>query len=118
MSRDSATLIDLVRAATLTLQFTRDMSHAAFREDVKTQSAVLHQLLVLGEAVKRLSPEFRADHPTIPWPMIAGMRDRLIHAYDAVDLDEVWRTVNRDVPALLSALEPSLPPAEERPDNG
>jgi uncharacterized protein with HEPN domain len=55
----------------------------------KTQSAVLHQLLVIGEAVKRLSQDFRRDHPEIPFALIAGMRDKLIHEYDDVDLEEV-----------------------------
>lgn len=74
---------------------------AAFLEDYKTQSAVLHQLMVIGEAVKRLSVEFRDDHPVVPWSLIAGMRDKLIHGYDIVDLDEVWRTAEVDVPELL-----------------
>jgi uncharacterized protein with HEPN domain len=85
------------------------MDQAAFFGDLKTQSAVLHQLMVLGEAVRRLSPEFRNSHPDIPWALIAGMRDKLIHAYDAVDLEEVWRTGEKDVPELLRFVEPLLP---------
>jgi uncharacterized protein with HEPN domain len=63
-------------------------------------------LLVIGEAVKRLSTEFRAAHSATPWGLIAGMRDKLIHAYDEIDLDEVWRTVAIDIPKLLAQLEP------------
>jgi len=74
MSRDSATLLDVLRAARLILEFTRDMDRPAFFDDIKTQSAVLHQLLVLGKAVKRFSGEFRTAHPEIPWGLIAGMR--------------------------------------------
>jgi len=55
---------------------------------------------VLGEAVKRLSPEFRSQHPEIPWRKIAGMRDWVIHAYDNVDIDELWNTATEDVPTL------------------
>ena len=71
--------------------------------------------MILGEAVKRLSPEFRAQHPTVPWQDIAGMRDILIHRYDNVELDEVWEAVTRDVPRLLAYLEPLAPgpPSEE-----
>ena len=109
MRRDESSLLDIAEAARLVLAFTRDVTKVSFLDDLKTQSAVLHQLLVVGEAVKRLSREFRAQHPAIPWLLIAGMRDHLIHAYDTVDLDEVWKTATRDVPELLAAIEPLLP---------
>lgn len=112
MSRDEATLLDIERAAWLIIEFTREMDEEVFLDDVKTQSAVLHQLLVLGEAVKRLSLEFRGQHQGIPWALIAGMRDNLIHEYDTVDLDEVWGTAKRDVPRLLLSLDLMQPPDE------
>ena len=61
--------------------------------------------MVMGEAVRRLSPDFRASHPEIPWALVAGMRDKLTHGYDIVDLDEVWKTADADVPDLLSLLD-------------
>ena len=109
MRRDEATLLDMAKAARLVAAFTQGMNRRAFLDDLKTQSAVLHQLLIIGEAVKRLSREFRAHHTAIPWSLIAGMRDHLIHAYDTVDLDEVWKTATRDVPDLLAEIEPLLP---------
>jgi uncharacterized protein with HEPN domain len=105
MSRDKETLLDIVTAAKLVVEFVQDMAKTLFVEDIKTQSAVLHQLLVIGEAVKRLSQDFRIQHPEIPFTLIAGMRDKLIHEYDDVDLDEVWKTAQRDVPKLLSHIE-------------
>lgn len=109
MSRNDATLLDIAQAARLVIEFQSEVTEAEFYKDAKTQSAILHQLMVLGEAVKRLSPEFRDQHPEVPWKLIAGMRDHLIHAYDAVDLDEVWKTATTDVPALLEQIEPLLP---------
>jgi len=85
------------------------MSKAVFLDDYKTQSAVLYQLIVMGEAVKHLSSEFRAQHTEIPWSLIAGMRDHLIHGYDIVDWDEVWKTATSDVLDLLTKIEPLLP---------
>lgn len=105
MSRDKAIVVDLLKAARLVLQFKGRLSKRAFLRDVKTQSAILHQLLVIGEAVKRLSDSFRAEHDEIPWPAIAGTRDKLIHQYDAVDLDEVWKTVTTDIEPLIIFLE-------------
>ena len=109
MHRDDVTLIDIVQAARLIIEFSGQLTREQFLEDVKTQSAVLYQLLVIGEAVKRLSPEFRAEHPDIPWRLIAGMRDYLIHTYGIVDWDEVWKTAKEDVPQLLQDIEPLLP---------
>jgi len=109
MPRDDATLLDIAQAARLAVEFTTGLTRGTFLQDAKTQSAILHQLLVMGEAVKRLSAGFRAAHPDVPWPVIAGMRDKLIHAYDEVDLHEVWKTVSHDVPHLLRQIEPWLP---------
>lgn len=108
MARDEGVLLDIARAAELVLEFRQGMDKAAFLDDLRTQSAILHQLMVMGEAVKRLSMEFRVRHPEVPWALIAGMRDKLIHGYDIVDLGQVWQTAARDVPELLSLIEPLL----------
>jgi len=113
MSRDEAVLLDIVGAARQVLDFKQGMSKEAFFADQKTQSAILHQLMVMGEAVKRLSQAFRTEHSEISWTLIAGMRDVLIHVYDAVDLDEVWKTATKDIPDLLSKLDPMLPQAPD-----
>jgi uncharacterized protein with HEPN domain len=112
MKRDEAVLLDLFRAARLVLEFKQGMDKAAFLDDLKTQSSVLHQLMVMGEAAKRLSDDFRDQHAEIPWRLIAGMRDNLIHGYDIVDLEEVWKTADCDVPQLLAWLKPHLPQTE------
>ena len=109
MQQDEVTLLDVAEAARLVLAFVQGMTKDAFLDDLKTQSAVLHQLMIMGEAVKRLSRQFRAQNPETPWSLIAGMRDHLIHAYDAVDLDEIWKTATSDVPDLLARIEPLLP---------
>ena len=109
MRRDEVTLLDIARAARLVLEFTQGMTKEEFLDDIKTRSAVLYQLLVIGEAVKRLSREFRAQHRRVPWSLIAGMRDHLIHGYDIVDWDEVWKTAREDVLDLLNEVEPLLP---------
>jgi uncharacterized protein with HEPN domain len=109
MPHDEAALFDIAGAATRILNFVAGLTKEDFLKDIKTRSAVLHQLLVLGEGTKRLSVEFRIDHSDIQWQLLAGMRDVLIHAYDTVDLDEVWKTATKDVPDLLSNIQPLLP---------
>jgi uncharacterized protein with HEPN domain len=105
MSRDNVIVLDILRAARLSVEFLGDIDKPHFLKDAKTQSAVLHQLLLIGEAVKRLSDEFRNRYADVPWAEIAGMRNVLIHQYDDVDLEEVWRTLERDIPGLIAKLE-------------
>ena len=115
MSRDDAVALDMLNAARRAVDFAADCTEAELGTDLKTQSAILHQLLVLGEAAKRLSDDFREAHPGTPWKAIAGMRDRIIHGYDDVDLREVWRTVDRDLPSLIVTLERLIPPEPASP---
>ena len=74
-------------------------SFEAFAETDYLQDALLRCLEVMGEATKRLSTGCRASHPEIPWRAMAGLRDVLIHAYDKVDLQEVWQAY-RQLPGL------------------
>lgn len=106
---DDEALADLVRVGRRIQLFTAGMTAEEFWLDLKTQAAVQHQLLVLGEAAKRISASFRAQHPEIPWSPMARMRGKLIHAYDLVSLEEVWQTATKDIPGLLANLERLLP---------
>lgn len=109
MQRDEATILDIYLAATEAIEFRGQYDEQAFRADAKTQSAVLHKLLIIGEAIRRLSPEFRDSHSAIPWKDIAGMRDRLIHQYDRVDLKQVWNSLVEGLPVLVAFLKPLVP---------
>ena len=72
----------------------------AFERDELIQTWIVHHLQIIGEAANRLSAEFRATHEEIPWPQIIAMRNILVHTYFHVDLNEVWNTVERDLPEL------------------
>jgi uncharacterized protein with HEPN domain len=101
---DPATLRDMLEACSDIVAFTQDLSREQFLDNRPRKFAAAFRVAVLGEAVKRLSAEFRSRYPEIPWHRIAGMRDRLIHGYDNIDYDEVWKTASIDVPALLEQL--------------
>lgn len=80
----------------------------AFMKSVILQDAVFRSFEVIGEIVKRLDPALTAAHPDIPWRRIAGFRDLLIHHYERVDPDAVWRIVVDDIPPLQAATEAML----------
>ncbi len=68
--------------------------------DQKTQDAIIRNIEILGEASKKLSVNVKQKYNEIPWKMIAGTRDRLIHDYFGVNMDIVWEIATIDVPEL------------------
>jgi uncharacterized protein with HEPN domain len=66
--------------------------------------AVVRAIEVVGEAASKLSEEFRAAHPGIPWRAIVGMRNRLIHAYFDIDTETVGETTTQELPPILNQL--------------
>ena len=72
------------------------------------QDAVVRNLEIIGEAVKRLSPDLTGAHSDVPWRQIAGMRDKLIHDYFGVDLDLVWAVVEQELPTLRTRIAAML----------
>jgi uncharacterized protein with HEPN domain len=107
--RDPSAVLDIVIAGRRISDFIADQDFEDFAVDLKTQSAVLLQFLILGEAAKRLSVAFRDRHSEIPWSDIMRMRDKLIHHYEGVDLRLIWKTAHKDLPDLLAVLEPLAP---------
>jgi len=102
---DAATLTDLITACSRVMEFIHGANRSDLDHNQQMLSACCYQIAVIGEAVKRLSPATRSKHPEVRWKDIAGMRDRLIHGYDVVDIDELWKTATQDVPALLQQLK-------------
>jgi len=70
--------------------------------------ALTRELEIIGEAASRVSAECRASFPGIPWPMVVGIRNRLIHVYFDVDLEIIWSTATSDLPDLIRELERAL----------
>lgn len=84
---------------------TRDKTFEDLTTDRMLELSVTRLLEILGEAARRVSSEFREAHPEVPWGDVSGMRDRLIHVYDDINLGTVWHTATEDVPELVAQLE-------------
>lgn len=104
IARDPVFLADMVEAADAAVEFTANVTMEQFLHERMRSYAVVRSLEVLGEAAKRVSPEFKASHPEIAWKQIAGLRDKLIHDYGNVDLVRVWNIVESDLARLVPAL--------------
>ena len=85
---------------------------ASKREDLDNDRKLVHSLVrlfeIIGEAASQISDELRENVIEIPWFIIIGMRNRLIHAYFEINLDVVWRTSKDDIPSLIKELKKLL----------
>lgn len=89
-----------------------EMAKGHSREDLVANRMLVLALTrlaeIVGEASSRVSKRGQAAIPEIPWPRIGGMRNRLVHGYDQVDLDVLWSTVTENLPPLIVAVEAAI----------
>ncbi len=102
---DIARLRHMLDAARDAVGFAEGRARGDLDTDRQLTAALLRELEVLGEASKRVSDEFRTEHPELPWKKMAKTRDRLIHGYDNLDHDIVWDIVTEHLPEVVAALE-------------
>jgi uncharacterized protein with HEPN domain len=84
------------------------VTYDQFEADFRINFAVVRALEIVGEATKRLPMTLRDQYPDIPWQEMAGMRDRIIHGYDTVNLRIVWETVKRRIPTVKPQIQQIL----------
>jgi uncharacterized protein with HEPN domain len=84
-----------------------------FSSSPMVQDAVIRNLEVIGEAAKRVPDDIREQSQTIPWKRLAGLRDILIHQYDGVDLQQVWRVAQVVLPPIATDLRVMLDPSQD-----
>ena len=101
-------LKDIFEAMGAVQTFVEGMNFDALVSDDKTASAVVRKLEIIGEAAKNIPEAIRQKYPQIPWRDMAGMRDRIIHAYFAVDYVIVWDTLKIDIPRLQPIIQQIL----------
>lgn len=115
MNRDNAYLLDILNAIRRIQSFAVNLTKDDFRDSEEKQSAILYQIIVMGEAAKRLSPEIRATTSHVPWKEIAGMRDILAHQYDRININTLWDVIQRDIVELEALIMPLIEAHENTP---
>ena len=99
---------DMLVNAELALNFVQGMDYDEFFEDEKSKYAVMRALEVIGEAARQVPESVRDSAPAIPWREITGMRNKLMHEYFGANMKVVWRTVQEDLPIIISVLKELL----------
>lgn len=103
---------DLLEVIEEIQSFRAGMTYQEFERDARTRKAVSANFAILGEAAGHVPPDITGANPEIPWSVMKAMRNRVVHAYFAVDPAILWDTIQNDLPPLIEPLERIL--AEER----
>jgi len=107
--RDIALLWDILEAAKDIHEFIENSNLEEFSSDKRTRYAIERQLLVIGEAAKRVSEEYKRKHGEIPWKSIVGLRNFLAHEYGEILVERIWLIAKENIPELIADLIPLVP---------
>jgi len=102
-------LEDIIQAIKLIIEdYVSGIKFKEFDKDKKTQDAVIRQIAIIGEAMGKLDKDFIENHPELPGKEAVAMRNVLVYDYDWVDTEEVWKTIEQDLPKLKETAEKIL----------
>lgn len=93
-------LEDILESINNIQEYTSGLSFPDLKKDKKTLHAIVRNLEVVGEAMKKIPEEVRCQYPEVEWKKIAGLRDILIHEYFGIDLEIIWDIVRNKLPTL------------------
>ena len=110
MNRDQQFLLDMLLSAKIAVSYIQEKSKTDLENDLQLQDAIIRRLLIIGEASNRVSKKIQSDLPVIPWRLINGMRNRLVHEYDDINLNIVWDVIQYEIPSLIRELKLIIPP--------
>ena len=117
MSRDPLLFLEDIReSCAKIMRYTHDLSSEQFISDEKTIDAVVRNLAIIGEGVKKLPAALRKRYPDVEWRKIAGLRDMVVHEYFGIDEDIIWDIIQNKIPTLLQAVERIM--TSEFPEHG
>ena len=105
MRRDEERLDDIRGAARMAIKFLAGRQQGDLLVDEVLAAALTQKIIVIGEAAGAVTVDTKARLPKVPWNLMIGMRNVVVHAYWEIDRTELWRTVNDDLPAVIDALD-------------
>jgi uncharacterized protein with HEPN domain len=97
-------LRDITDSSALIVEYVKNLTFEEFEKDTMRYLAVSRLLEIIGEATKNLSNDFKAKHPNIPWKKMAGLRDVIIHDYQELNREMIFKISSQDIPKLLAEL--------------
>ena len=104
--RDPLVAVQQMRdSAQLVLATAQDRSRDDLDSDALLEAGMTRWMELIGEAARRVPDEFRERYPGVPWRQTTDLRNVLIHDYDTVDLDELWRIIHEHLPPLVEQLQ-------------
>ncbi len=103
--KDKDFILDIIEACERILNYTKNLSYEDFFKNSEKQDAVIRNIEIIGEAVKHLSDEVKNKYGEIDWKSIAGMRDKLIHFYFGLNLEIVWKVIEKEIPKLKNFIK-------------
>jgi uncharacterized protein with HEPN domain len=101
-------LIKIISYIDAILTYTKDLDYEAFVNNRMMVEACVFNLSQIGELVNRLDKEFITKYPEVAWFQIRGLRNRLIHDYEGVNLTLVWEIIASDLKTLKNQLQALL----------
>ncbi|MCB9460330.1 MAG: DUF86 domain-containing protein [Anaerolineaceae bacterium] len=113
MRRDETLLLDMLIAARKIVRFTDGLTQASLATNEMAASAIMREFQVVGQAARMISDEGKASYSQIPWKVISGMRNHLVHEYFNIDFDILWQTIQDDIPTLIGQLETLVTPNQD-----
>ena len=100
--KDKGILLQIIKRCNRVIEKVTNVNATEFALNDDIKEVVCFNLFQIGELANGLSDEFTKEYNKIPWKHIIGMRNRIVHGYDTINLEIVWNTVNESIPELKS----------------
>ena len=100
--KDKGILLQIIKRCNRVIEKVSNVNATEFALNDDIKEVVCFNLFQIGELANGLSVEFIKEYNKIPWKQIIGMRNRIVHGYDTINLEIVWNTANESIPELKS----------------